>query len=113
MNKALLISAAVALALSGSAFAKGNSHSKSSARTAESAESMHFTEADCNTLSVASARNDCMRSIHARSGPGHDAVGRSDDRSGEGMVQARQGGKHHKNKTKHRTHRSGSNSNRG
>ena len=112
MNRAFVISAAIALALSGSAFAKGGSHSKSSAQSAQSAETMHFTEADCNTLTVASARNDCMRSIHARGDGRHDAVGRSDDRSGEGVVQAREGGKHHKNKTKHRKH-SGSNSGRG
>jgi hypothetical protein len=113
VNKALIVSAAIALALSASAFAKGNSHSKSSARSAESAETMHFTEADCNTLSVASARNDCMRSMQARSGDRHDAVGRSDDRSGEGVVQSRQGGKHHKNKTKHRTNRNNGNADRG
>jgi hypothetical protein len=43
----------------------------------------------------------------------HEAVGRSDDRGGEGVVQARHGGKHHKNRTKHRSNRSRSNSNRG
>ena len=74
MNKALLLSAAVALALSGSAFGK-STHHRSSTSTS-SASTQQFTEADCNMLTVESAHNACMRSIHADSGhSGHMATG--------------------------------------
>jgi hypothetical protein len=97
MNKALLVSAAVALALSASAFAKGGSHSGSSGRSADSGQAMNYTQADCHMLTVESARADCMRSTQ---GGSHDAVGASDSRSGSGMTGGGSG--KHNNKTKHR-----------
>lgn len=70
MNKTLCISAAIAMAFSGAALAKGT-HSKSSAAAATS-QSAQFTAKDCGMLSVQSARDACMRSA-ARSNGGVDA----------------------------------------
>lgn len=89
MNRTLLISAAVALAVSGSVFAR------------ESASTQQFTESDCNMLTVDSARSSCMRSIHG-SGSSHMGVGGTSG-SGEGMTGGSGHGKrmHHK-RSKHR-----------
>jgi len=73
MNKSLCISAAIAMALSGAAFAKGGAHSRSSASAAMPTESAQFTQKDCEMLSVASARDACMQSA-ARSNGGVDAA---------------------------------------
>ena len=84
MNKALLISAAVSLALSGAAFAGG--WSKASASTAISAEQT-FTDSDCQMLTVDSARSACMQSAQ-RSGGGSDAgVGMTSGRSAMGETE--------------------------
>jgi hypothetical protein len=77
MSKALCISAAIATALSGAAFAQSGGHSKSSA-SAATTDSAQFTQNDCKTLSVQSARAACMESA-VRSNGGIDAaaVGRT------------------------------------
>jgi hypothetical protein len=96
MNKALLISAAVALAVSGSVFAKGSSH-RSSANSDMSASTQQFTEADCNTLTVDSARAACMRSI------GGSSMGMgATSGSGEGMTAGKGHGKRMHKRSKNR-----------
>ena len=65
MNKALCVAAAVALALSGTAFAKGSSKHRAQSQAATDAQ---ISMSDCNTLSVESARNDCMRWAQAQGG---------------------------------------------
>ena len=65
MNKALCVAAAVALALSSTAFAKGGSKHRAQAQATTDAQ---ISMSDCNTLSVESARNDCMRWVQAHGG---------------------------------------------
>ena len=85
MNKALLISAAISLALSGAAFAKGGAHSKSSASTGTSAEqTAQFTENDCQMLTVESARSACLQSARSSGGSDASAVGTTSGQSGVG-----------------------------
>jgi hypothetical protein len=97
MNKALIVSAvsaAVALALSGTALAE----------TAHRGEVTPFTEGDCNTLRVPSARADCMRSLNRDMHEEHHAVGATDGRrGGEGYVHVKN--VKHKKHHKHHAHR--------
>jgi hypothetical protein len=87
MNKALCISAAMALALSSAAFADHTKNHKSSARSDSGASAQQFTESDCQMLSVESARSACMRSTHASARTSGDmATGATSD-SGSGMTQ--------------------------
>jgi hypothetical protein len=91
MNKALVVSAAVALALSGAALAE----------TVHRGEVTHFTESDCNTLRVPSARADCMRSLNRDMREERHAVGATGGRAGgEGYVHV----KNVKHKKYHRHH---------
>jgi hypothetical protein len=98
MNKALCISAAMALALSSAAFADHTKSHKNSARSDSGASAQQFTESDCQMLSVESARSACMRSAGMS---GDMATGATSD-SGSGMTQ---GGGHskrmHKRSKKH------------
>jgi hypothetical protein len=86
MNKALCISAAMALAFSGAAFADHTQKHKSSSRSDSGASAQQFTESDCQSLSVESARSSCMRSIHAGRSGSDMATGATSD-SGSGMAQ--------------------------
>jgi hypothetical protein len=83
MSKAVCMGVAISLALSGAAFAKGTSHSKSSARSAEAATSTQITAADCQTLTVESARAACLRSAQGHTGA---AIGATSG-AGTGMGQ--------------------------
>ena len=88
MNKALCVAAAVALALSSTAFAKGSSKHRAQAQPATDAQ---ISMSDCNTLSVESARNDCTRWVQAHGGASADtsaqtSVGATGSTSG-GMTQ--------------------------
>jgi hypothetical protein len=82
MNKALLIAAATALAVSGSVFAKGGSRAGSSA-DAYIDKNAQIAAKDCQMLSVESARNECMRQAQGGSGMSGN-VGAT---SGSGMGQ--------------------------
>ncbi|HYC46382.1 MAG TPA: hypothetical protein VED01_12985 [Burkholderiales bacterium] len=64
MNKALCITAAVALALSSSAFARGGGAKHGAKAQSSTAAEAQISLSDCSALSVESARNECMR--HAR-----------------------------------------------
>lgn len=74
MSKALCISAAIAMALSGTAIA-GGTKVKSSAATGMS-QSAQFSQKDCEMLSVKSARQACMQSaVRSEGGIDASAVG--------------------------------------
>ncbi|MDB5867227.1 MAG: hypothetical protein JWO70_5033 [Betaproteobacteria bacterium] len=84
MNRTLVVAAAVALAVSGAAFAKG-SHSKRAAATGTTAS--EITQKDCQMLSVESARAACMRAaVRGNGGIDSAAVGMSSDASAGGQV---------------------------
>ena len=86
MNKALCISAAVAFALSSTAFAGGNKHSKSSAR-ADTSASAQIAASDCDQLSVASAKAACLRHAQANAGAqSSTAIGASDSAPAAGLA---------------------------
>jgi hypothetical protein len=85
MNKALLVSAAAALALSGTAFAHGTAKHSSSRSDNDISASASYTASDCNMLTVESARSACLNSIHANSGMSSDMGTGSTAGSGEGM----------------------------
>jgi hypothetical protein len=84
MNKALYVSAALALALSGTAFAGGAKHSKSSAG-ADTSASAQISAADCEQLSVASAKAACLRSANAGA-KSSTAIGASDSAPASGLA---------------------------
>jgi len=80
MSKTVCIAAAVALALSGTAFAKGGSKHRAQSQAATDAQ---ISMSDCGTLSVESARNDCMRYVQAHGGASADTnVGATSSASG-------------------------------
>ena len=84
MNKTLLITAAISLALSSTAFAGGNQSKRSSAAHPTASE---ITVQDCQMLRVESARKTCMQSAERGNG-GIDAaaVGMSSDASASGAL---------------------------
>ena len=108
MNKALLMSAAVALALSGSVYARSTAKdSTSSAR--DTTASANYSVSDCNMLTVESARSACLRSIHADSGMSSEMGTGGTSGSGEGMT----GGGTVTGKAKRAMHRAKKHLNRG
>jgi hypothetical protein len=83
MNKALLVAAATALALSGSVFAKGNGVRNGANADPYIDKNAQISANDCQQLTVDSARSACMRSAQNGSGM-HENVGAT---SGSGMGQ--------------------------
>ena len=83
MNKALAISAAAALAFSGAAFAKGGSQKQS--ENAYISSDAQISAADCDTLSVASAKAACMRSVSAQGSAGASVGATTGSGSGMGV----------------------------
>jgi len=77
MNKALLVAAATALAISGSVFAKGNGVRTGASANEYIAKNAQITANDCQQLTVASARNACMRSAQNGSGMSENTGGTS------------------------------------
>ena len=101
MNKTLCITATMALAFSGAAFAKGNhSHSRSSAGASTSQQ---FSATDCDQLSVQSARASCMKWIDAHPGSDHqmNVGGTSDTATGAISGGSNANRTHHK-RSRHR-----------
>ena len=86
MSKAMVVSAAVALALSGAAFAKGGSHSPRTGASADAYidKSVTISASDCAQLSVESARAACMRSAQADTGTSIGATSGSASGSAQG-----------------------------
>jgi hypothetical protein len=75
MSKALYISAAIAMAFSSAALAKGGAQPKTG--SAAISESTQFSAKDCETLSAGSARSACMRSATRSSSGDAAAAGRA------------------------------------
>lgn len=85
MNKGFCLCVALALAMSNVAFARGGHHK--SAMHNGNMQNEQYTESDCQTLAVSSARNDCMRWVRAHSGShSHTAMGSTHGRGGIGMT---------------------------
>jgi hypothetical protein len=77
MNKVLLVAAATALAISGSVFAKGNGVRTGASANEYIDKNAQITANDCQQLSVAPARNACMRSAQNGSGTSENTGGTS------------------------------------
>ena len=84
MKPTLLITGAVALALSSAAFAGGSAARQSSARPPSSPV---FTAKDCEMLTIKSARSSCLRSAMHRENAA-TAMGMSSGMSGAGQLRS-------------------------
>ena len=82
MRPTLFVTGALALALSGVAFAHGTGAGRSSARAPSSPA---FTANDCEMLTIKSARSNCLRTAMHRENA-NAAMGMSSGTSGSGEV---------------------------